>query len=85
MYLYKCLLDDTLEQNSGIERPVYWLRFVNGFGGHRQVCTMRSARGGVVLMIVDVWYNSVNGAGGRQVMSGRQGAHLHSTGLPTAL
>lgn len=54
-------------------------------GRWASVCTMRSARGGVVLMTVDIWYNSVNGAGGRQVMSGRQGAHLHSTGLPTAL
>lgn len=54
-------------------------------GRWASVCTMRSARGGVVLMTVDVRYNSVNGAGGRHVMSGRQGAHQYSAGLPTAL
>lgn len=54
-------------------------------GRWASVCTMRSVRVGVVLMTVDVRYSSVNGAGGRQVMSGRQGAHQYSAGLPTSL
>lgn len=54
-------------------------------GRWASVCTMRSVRGGVVLMTVDVRYNSVNGAGRRQVMSERQGAHQYSADLRTAV
>lgn len=51
-------------------------------GRWASVCTGRSVRGGVVLMTVDVRYNSVDGADGRQVMSKRQG---HTSTLQVCL